>query len=40
MAPHIPLGRARKILMRSCLLVLLGVPLPVVFLLWFLTGHL
>ena len=26
--------------MRSCLLVLLGVPLPVVFLLWFLTGHL
>jgi hypothetical protein len=28
------------IIMRSCLLILLGVPLPLVFLIWFLTGHL
>jgi len=26
--------------MRSCLLVLIGVPFPVVFLIWLLTGHL
>jgi hypothetical protein len=33
-------GRDAEIVMRSCLLVLLGVPLPVVFLVWLLTGHL
>jgi hypothetical protein len=27
-------------IMRSCLLILLGVPLPLVLLVWFLTGHL
>jgi len=26
--------------MRSCLLILLGVPVPVVALIWILTGHL
>jgi len=25
--------------MRSCLLILLGVPVPIIALLWFLTGH-
>jgi hypothetical protein len=33
-------GREAENVMRSCLLVLLGVPLPVVFLFWLLTGHL
>jgi hypothetical protein len=33
-------GASAEILMRSCLLILLGVPLPIVFLLWFLSGHL
>jgi len=28
-----------EIEMRSCLLVLLGVPVPVVILVWLLTGH-
>jgi len=26
--------------MRSCLLILLGVPIPVVAILWLITGHL
>jgi len=37
--PHAAKARGETI-MRSCLLVLLGIPLPVVFLLWFVTGHL
>ncbi|MBV8977556.1 MAG: hypothetical protein JO261_06225 [Alphaproteobacteria bacterium] len=32
--------RSKGKAMRSCLLILLGVPIPLVLLLWFLTGHL
>jgi hypothetical protein len=39
-----PLPRVEKALfdgesMRSCLLWLLGVPIPIIILIWLLTGH-
>lgn len=33
-----PRNRAREI-MRSCLLYMIGVPIPVIILIWLLTGH-
>jgi hypothetical protein len=32
-------GRAKEGDMRSCLLWLIGVPIPIIILLWLITGH-